>query len=147
MFTFSRREFGGVLLALGSQARKLGASTTSIDQTLETRIAQRKTPAVAAMAATATQTFYAGAFGKRDGSSGIDVKPDSIFSIASMTKAIASTAAMQLVERGKVQLDEAASKHLPELAMAQVLHGYDASGKPLLRPPGKPITLSHLLTH
>ena len=147
MFTFSRREFGGVLLALGSQARKLGASTTSIDQTLQTGIAQRKIPAVAAMAATATQTFYAGAFGKRDGSSGIDVKPDSIFSIASMTKAIASTAAMQLVERGKVQLDEAASKYLPELAMAQVLHGYDASGKPLLRPPVKPITLRHLLTH
>jgi len=147
MFTFSRREFGGVLLALGSQARKLGASTTSIDQTLRTGIAQRNIPAVAAMAATATQTFYAGAFGKRDSASGLDVKSDSIFSIASMTKAIASTAAMQLVERGKVQLDEPASKHLSELGMAQVLHGYDASGKPVLRPPVKPITLRHLLTH
>src|ERR1700682_4129915 len=101
MFTFSRREFGGVMLALGSHARKLGASTTTIDQTLRTGIAQRNIPAVAAMAAIATQTFYSGAFGKRDGASGLDVKPDSIFSIASMTKAIASTAAMQLVERGK----------------------------------------------
>jgi methyl acetate hydrolase len=122
MFTFSRREFGGVMLALGSQARKLAASNTSIDQILQTGIARRGIPAVAAMAATATQTFYAGAFGKRDSASGLDVKPDSIFSIASMTKAIASTAAMQLVERGKVQLDEPASKHLPELEMAQVLH-------------------------
>jgi CubicO group peptidase (beta-lactamase class C family) len=147
MFTFSRREFGGVMLALGSQARKLAASNTSIDQILQTGIARRGIPAVAAMAATATQTFYAGAFGKRDSASGLDVKPDSIFSIASMTKAIASTAAMQLVERGKVQLDEPASKHLPELEMAQVLHGYDSSGKPLLRPPLKSITLRHLLTH
>ncbi len=102
---------------------------------------------MAAMAATATQTFYSGAFGKRDGSSGINVKPDSIFSIASMTKAIASTAALQLVERGKLQFDEPASKHLPELAKAQVLHGYDPSGQPILRPPAKPVTLRHLLTH
>ena len=147
MFTFTRREFGSVILALGAQARKLAASTTSIDDTLSTGIARRKIPAVAAMAATATQTFYAGAFGKRDGASGIDVKPDSIFSIASMTKAIAATAVMQLVERGKIRLDEAASKHLPELAMAQVLHGYDASEQPILRPPVKPVTLRHLLTH
>jgi methyl acetate hydrolase len=145
--TFSRREFGGALLALGAQARRLGASPTNIDQTLQMGIARRKIPAVAAMAATATQTFYTGAFGKRDGSSGLDVKPDSIFSIASMTKAIAAIAAMQLMERGKVQLDEPASKHLPELGMAQVLHGYDASGKPILRPPVKPVTLRHLLTH
>jgi methyl acetate hydrolase len=147
MFTFTRRGFGSVMLALGAQARKLAASTTSIDETLRTGIARRKIPAVAAMAATATQTFYAGAFGKRDRASGVDVKPESIFSIASMTKAIAATAAMQLVERGKLQLDEAASKHLPELAMAQVLHGYDASGQPILRPPVKPVTLRHLLTH
>jgi methyl acetate hydrolase len=147
MFTFTRREFGSVMLALGAQARKLAASTTSIDETLLTGIARRKIPAVAAMAATATQTFYAGAFGKRDGASGIDVQSDSIFSIASMTKAIAATAAMQLVERGKLHLDEPASKHLPELAMAQVLHGYDASGQPILRPPVKPVTLRHLLTH
>jgi methyl acetate hydrolase len=147
MYTFTRREFGTVMLALSSQARKLKASSTGIDETLRAGIAGRKIPAVAAMAATATQTFYAGAFGKRDGSSGIDAKPDSIFSIASMTKAIAATAAMQLVERGKVQLDEPASKHLPDLAMAKVLHGYDAAGKPILRPPVRPITLKHLLTH
>src|SRR5580704_15962409 len=118
MDTFTRRKFGTVMLALRSQARKLKASSTGIDETLRAGIAGRKIPAVAAMAATATQTFYAGAFGKRDGSSGIDAKPDSIFSIASMTKAIAATAAMQLVERGKLHLDEPASKHLPELAMA-----------------------------
>lgn len=147
MSSFTRREFGGVILAMGTEVRRLGASTTSIDETLRTGIARRKIPAVAAMAATATETFYAGAFGKRDASSGLAVKPDSIFSIASMTKAITSTAAMQMVERGKLQLDEPASKHLPDLAEAQVLHGYDASGRPILRPPTKPITLRHLLTH
>jgi methyl acetate hydrolase len=147
MFTFTRREFGGAILALGGSATKLAASSTSIDETLRTGIATRNIPAVAAAAATATETFYSGAFGKRDGSSGMDVRPDSIFAIASMTKAITTTAAMQLVERGIIQLDEPASKHLPVLAQARVLHGYDASGQPMLRPPKKPITLRHLLTH
>ena len=135
------------MLFAATQARRLQAAAGRIDETLRSGIAQRRIPAVAAMAATASQTFYAGGFGKRDGSSGIAVTPDSIFSIASMTKAIAATAALQLVERGKLQLDEPASRHLPELAMAQVLHGYDASGQPILRPPAKPITLRHLLTH
>lgn len=147
MSTFTRREFGSAVLALCAQARKLEASTSGIDETLRSGIARRKIPAVAAMAATATQTFYTGAFGKLDGASGLDVQPDSIFSIASMTKAIAATAAMQLVERGKAQLDEPASKYLPDLGRAQVLHGYDASGKAVLLPPVKPITLRHLLTH
>jgi methyl acetate hydrolase len=147
MPTFTRRDFSGVVLALGTRVRTLRASTSSIDATLRTGIARRKIPAVAAMAATATQTFYAGAFGKRDGSSGLDVTPNSIFSIASMTKAIATTAALQLVERGRLQLDEPASKHLPELASARVLHGYDASGKSVLHSPAQPITLRHLLTH
>jgi CubicO group peptidase (beta-lactamase class C family) len=91
--------------------------------------------------------LYSGAFGKRDADSGIDVTPDSIFAIASMTKAITSTAAMQLVELGKVTLEEPVAKHLPELAKLDVLEGFDEVGKPKLRPASKPVTLKHLLTH
>jgi len=54
---------------------------------------------------------------------------------------------MQLVEQGKLNLDEPASKHLPELAHLNVLEGFDPSGRPLLRPAQKPVTLRHLLTH
>ena len=89
------------------------------------------------MAATADKITYTGAFGKRDSASGIDVKPDSIFAIASMTKAVTSVAAMQLVERGKLTLDEPVSKHLPELAKLNVLEGFDSAGKPILRPATK----------
>jgi len=99
------------------------------------------------MVATADKTLYSGAFGKRDADSGIDVTPDSIFAIASMTKAITSTAAMQMVERGKVTLEEPVAKHLPELAKLDVLEGFDEAGKPKLRPASKPVTLKHLLTH
>ena len=41
---------------------------------------------------------------------------DSVFWIASMTKAITSAAAMQLVEQGKLSLDEPIGKVLPDLA-------------------------------
>ena len=64
-----------------------------------------------------------------------------------MTKALTATAAMQLVEQGKLQLDEPISKVLPELAAPQVLEGFDDKGQPKLRPAKRPITLRQLLTH
>lgn len=146
MLVISRREFGGAVLALGAGARKLW-SAPGLDETLRESLQRRKIPAVAAMLATADQTTYSGAFGKRDSASGVDVKPDSIFAIASMTKAITTTAAMQLVERGKLTLDEPAAKHLPELGKLNVLQGFDGAGKPILRPATKPVTLRNLMTH
>lgn len=144
MVQITRRQFSAGLLA-ATAPRLLGA--TSIDDTLRQGIARRKIPCVTAMAATAEKILYTGAFGKRDSASGIDVTPDSIFAIASMTKAITTTAAMQLVEKGKVTLDEPVSKHLPELAKLDVLEGFDVDGKPTLRPARKPVALKHLLTH
>jgi methyl acetate hydrolase len=64
-----------------------------------------------------------------------------------MTKAITSVAAMQLVEQGKLKLDEPVPGIDPTLASPQVLDGFDAAGAPTLRPAKRPITLRHLLTH
>ena len=72
---------------------------------------------------------------------------DTVFWIASMTKAITSAAAMQLVEQGKLVLDEPIANILPELARPQVLEGFDAAGEPRLRPARRAITLRHLITH
>ena len=72
---------------------------------------------------------------------------DSVVALASMTKAVTSVAAMQLVEQGRIGLDEPLDGHLPELAVVQVLDGFDDAGVPRLRPPRRPITLRHLLTH
>src|SRR5579864_9195239 len=147
MTHITRRDFGGALaLALGAPARNLFAST-GLDETLRASMTRRKIPAVVAMVATPDKITYTGAFGKRDSASGIDVKVDSIFAIASMTKAITTTAALQLVERGKLTLDEPASKHLPELGKLNVLEGFDAAGKPKLRHAVKPVTLRNLMTH
>ena len=72
---------------------------------------------------------------------------DTICWIASMTKAITGTAAMQLVERGMLHLDAPASSVLANLASAGVLEGFDGDGQPVVRPARAPITLRHLLTH
>jgi methyl acetate hydrolase len=73
--------------------------------------------------------------------------PDSVFWMASMTKAITAAACMQLVEQGKLSLDEPIGKVLPDLAAPQVLEGFDERGEPRLRPANNPITLRHLMTH
>lgn len=127
-------------------ARGLRGATAGIDDTLRNGIAQRKIPAAVGMVANGHTVLYSGAFGTRD-SSGVPVTADSIFAIASMTKAVTTVAALQLVEQGKVTLDEPVSRLLPQLGKLEVLDGFDRDGKPKMRPARAPVTLKHLLTH
>ena len=120
---------------------------TQIDQILRQNCEAKEIPGVVAMAATGNEVIYQGAFGKRDLSKDDPISLDSVFWIASMTKAVTTAAGMQLVEQGKLSLDEAIGKVLPDLASPQVLEGFDAKGEPKLRPAKKPITLRHLMTH
>jgi len=122
-------------------------SLAGVDATLSRAAEAKEVPGVVALAATDTGVLYEGAFGLRDVVDGPAMTRDSVFRIASMTKAVTSVAALQLVEQGKLQLDEPIGKVLPELAAPQVLEGFDSSGAPRLRPAKRPITLRHLLTH
>jgi CubicO group peptidase (beta-lactamase class C family) len=118
-----------------------------VDQVLKAATDRGDVPGVVAMAATREGPVYQGAFGKRALPSGPPMTVDTVFWIASMTKAITSTAAMRLVEQGKLSLDWPISEVLPELAAPQVLEGFDAAGEPHLRPARGRITLRHLITH
>src|SRR5476651_45499 len=113
--------------------------TKSVAETLQRAIASGDLPGVAAAAATDKGIIFEGAAG--------DLKTDSVVWIASMTKAITGAAAMQMVERGKLSLDSPAADVLPEIARKEVLVGIDADGTVRTRPPRRPITLRHLLTH
>src|SRR6266849_9544628 len=104
-------------------------------------------PGVAAAAATADGVIFEGGFGKRDLTTGAPMTADTVVWIASMTKAVTSACAMQLVERGRLSLDGDITTILPQLGRVQVLGGVDADGKPRLRAPKRAITLRHLLTH
>jgi len=122
-------------------------SKTQIDQILRQKSDAKEIPGVVAMAANSKEVIYQGAFGKRDLSKNDAMTADSVFWIASMTKAITTAAAMQLVEQGKLALDAPVAKVLPDLAAPQVLDGFDAKGEPKLRPAKKAITLRQLMTH
>jgi methyl acetate hydrolase len=122
-------------------------SRAQIDQVLRQKTEAGEIPGIVAMAANGRETIYQGVFGKRDLSKDAEMTADSVFWIASMTKAITAAGAMQLVEQGKLSLDAPIGKVLPDLASPQVLEGFDAEGEPQLRPANRPITLRHLLTH
>src|SRR6478609_7561622 len=122
-------------------------SKAQIDQILRQKSEAKEIPGVVAMAATGNEVIYQGAFGKRDLSKDDPMTVDSVFWIASMTKAVTTAAGMQLVEQGKLSLDEPIGKLLPDLGAPQVLEGFDANGEPKLRAARKPITLRQLMTH
>jgi CubicO group peptidase (beta-lactamase class C family) len=118
-----------------------------LDAVLQRATDSGEVPGVVAMAATRERVLYHGAFGKLALPSGPAMTEDTVFWIASMTKAITSAAAMQLVERAKLKLDSPIAEVLPELAKPQVLEGFTPQGEPALRAAKRPITLRHLLTH
>jgi methyl acetate hydrolase len=107
----------------------------------------REMPGVVAMVATERSVIYEGAFGVRGMNAAPKISTDTVFRIASMVKLLTSVAAMQLVERNKLKLDEPAAKIDPTLGSPQVLIGFDAQGVPQLRPAQKSITLRDLLSH
>ncbi len=121
--------------------------TAAIDALLENAVTAGDVPGVVALAADDRGVIYRGAFGRRGRDGEAPMTPDSVFWLASMTKAITSVAAMQLVEEGKLALDAPIARVLPELAERPVLEGFDDAGQPRLRPARQPITLRHLLTH
>ena len=73
--------------------------------------------------------------------------PDTVFWIASFTKAITTAAALQLVEEGRLDLDAPVGERLPTLAAPKLLKGFDSDGRPVLEAAREPITLRRLLAH
>lgn len=121
-----------LLLAAAAAARPVEQSPAGIDALLRTAVGKTRVPMAVAMVADEKGIIHQHAEG---------APMDAIFAIASMTKPITSVAVMQLVEAGKVKLDEAAKTYVPELASVRVLDGG------ALRPPKTPVTVRHLLTH
>jgi methyl acetate hydrolase len=135
--------------SIGFRTRRAGAQAArpQIDGVLRQSVDAREVAGVVAMAATDKGVLYEGAAGGRALDQGPPMTLDTVFRIASMTKAITSVAAMQQVEQGKLKLDEPVPNIDPALGSPQVLDGFDAGGAPRLRPAKRPITLRHLLTH
>src|SRR5690606_3203245 len=106
-----------------------------------------RVPGVVAIATDKNGNIYEGAAGKRMLGGDADMTTDTVFAIFSTTKAITGTAALQLVEDGRLDLDAPAKIYAPEIGRCQVLEGFDAQGQPRLRPPRRDITTRMLLLH
>jgi methyl acetate hydrolase len=122
-------------------------NSLEIDRALRAGVEAGDAPGAVALAISGSDTAYEGAFGRRELGKDAAMTPDTVFWIASMTKAVTCAAAMQLVEDGKLELDAPIAPILPALASPQVLEGFEASGAPRLRPAKSAITLRHLMTH
>ena len=119
----------------------------TLDAVLAAGVERGAAPGVSMVVVDRDGAIYEGAAGERVIGSGVGMEVDTPGAIFSMTKALTGVAAMQLVEQGKLSLDDPASSICAELGETTVLDGFDADGQPLTRPPATPITLRHLLTH
>jgi methyl acetate hydrolase len=119
-----------LLIACAQATRK--PDSTELDALLRAAVENRQVPAVVAMVGTREGVVYEASVG---------LPKDAIVAIASMTKPVTSVAVMQLVEAGKVRLDEPAHTYLPELRTVQVLE------RGVLRSPRSPPTVRQLLAH
>jgi len=121
--------------------------TARINQVLAAAVADGGVPGVVTAAADAAGVIHEAAFGRRKLGGAAAMTVDTVFRIASMTKAITGAAAMQLVEQGRIGLDQPAGEILPFLAEPKVLDGFSDDGQPILRPARGTVTLRNLLTH
>jgi methyl acetate hydrolase len=153
----SRRSFlktGAIVISSTLVARGASAQSTtaasfqdSADAALRGIVERGDVPGVVAAVTSPAETIYLAAFGERGLGQGVPMTPDTVFYLASMTKPITATAAMQLVEQGRLKLDAPISRWVPRAAELQVLDGWDASGEPILRAPKREVTLRDLMTH
>jgi CubicO group peptidase (beta-lactamase class C family) len=118
--------------------------TDRIDSLLELAASSGAVPGVVVFVVGRNGILYEGAAGRLSVNGGTPAGADTMIRIASMTKAMTSVAALQLVEQGKLQLDQTVASVLPAFAEKQVLTGFDGD-TPKLRPPARQATIRQLM--
>ena len=140
-----------VLLFVGVKAAPLlltSEGSTALSTFFADAVARGDVPGVVALVVDRDKVLYHEAFGKKNTAKNVPMAKDTIFRIASMTKAVTSVGVMQLVEQGKVGLDDDVAKFLPRLKSPQVFGAVDEkTGAYDTHAAKKSITIRQLLTH
>lgn len=136
----------GVAWTTPQGAGKEAVMSAQIDKVLQGAVAAGHVPNVVAVAADRNGVIYEGAAGPRAADHDDPVTSDSLFRIMSMTKMVCTVAALQLVERGHLDLAAPVETYCPEFADLLVLNGFDGD-TPKLRPAGSRATVKQLVTH
>ena len=113
----------------------------------QTILASADVPGVVAMARNRAGVFFSGAAGVRRAGEAAPMTEDTVFALFSCTKALTTTAALHLVEDGRLDLDAPARLYLPEIGEIGVFDGFAVDGSPRLRPPKRQITTRMLMLH
>ena len=119
---------------------------STIDDYLKPAIEAGYVPGLVAAAADNSGLFYQKAFGQRTIDPAEEMTIDSIFRIFSMTKVIGTVAALILLERRIIDLDQPVDEIIPAFGDLQLLVGFDGD-VPIMRPPKRKATVRHLATH
>jgi CubicO group peptidase (beta-lactamase class C family) len=119
---------------------------SAIDGVLEQAVESGAVPNVVAIAADREGVLYEGAAGRRAPDDSEPVGPDTRFRIMSMTKMVATVAALRLMEQAKLDINAPVEEYCPDFAGVQVLERVEG-GKPILRPPASRVTVKQLITH
>jgi methyl acetate hydrolase len=123
-------------------------SSERLDGELRAAIERAHVPGVVVIAADKRHIIYQASLGLADAGNHQPMSAANIFRMASMTKPVTSVAAMQLVEAGRVALDDPAEKYLPDLKGLSVFDSFDAAtGAYTVKPAVRPVTVRQLLTH
>jgi CubicO group peptidase (beta-lactamase class C family) len=117
------------------------------EKALEAAVASGRIAGAVAAVADRDGVTYTRQAGVRQAGEPAAMTQDTIFWLASMTKAIVSVAALREVEAGRLSLDGDLAGLLPEFADLKVLEGFGEDGAPRLRPARRAPTLRDLLTH
>ena len=146
-----RRQIALVIFVSGlaapaiAQVRRADPRLTDAQQVLELAVRQKHIAGAVAIVTERGRTVLETAVGSHEVESGPRMRMDTLFRIASMTKPITSAAVMMLVEDGKLRLDDAVSKYIPEFAaMSVVVPGQGIQSR---APAERSITIRDLLTH
>jgi len=140
--------FALLVSAHGFTAELSEQGLAELDLYLQNAIQSTRIPGMVALVVNKDGIVYEKAFGLMDSANSKPMTTDAIFRLASMTKAITSTAIMMLVEEGRIGLDTPVSAYLPALASPQVFTRYNAEdGTFTAKAADKEITVRQLLTH
>ena len=122
--------------------------TAALSTFLTDATARGDVPGVVVAVVNKDGVLYHEAFGKSSTLRNSAMAKDTMFNIASMTKAVTSVAIMMLVDEGKLKLDDDVAKYLPKYKDPLVVSKFNAAdGSYETRPAKRPMTIRHLLTH
>jgi CubicO group peptidase (beta-lactamase class C family) len=118
-----------------------------IDRALRQMAEDGRVAGAAALVWKAGHEVYFGTAGYADRETKKPFRRDTLTQVWSMTKPVTGVALMTLWEQGRFSLDDPLAKYLPEYADVKVFAGTDSSGKPILRPPARPIVIRDIMRH